>query len=124
MDTKEIKSPRSLTSDQINRVIVAIIQIQDEKKAAQALSKLGAISIQLATTGGFLSRQNVMLLIGLSSELIEDALEIFQQTCHKRTEYVSAPLEGTPLPIPLSTPIVIGGATIFVFNIDQFEEIY
>ena len=119
----QITSPQEFPPEQIDRVMAIIIQIQDEKKAVNALMQLGIYPVQFSTSGGFLGRQNVTLLMGLPSRLLDKALKVLENTCQKRTEYVSTPLEGTPLPIPLSTPIVVGGATIFVFPIERFEEL-
>jgi uncharacterized protein YaaQ len=123
MMTDQINSPQEIPPEQIDRVMTIIIQIQDEKKAVKALSQLGIKPVQFSTSGGFLGRQNVTLFMGMPAKLIDAALNVLERTCQKRTEYVSTPLEGTPLPIPLSTPIVVGGATIFVFTIDRFEEL-
>jgi uncharacterized protein YaaQ len=124
MDTNNIEPPQESISGAVDRVLATIIQVQDEKKATKALSNLGLKAVQFSSTGGFLGKQNVTLLISLSFDQIDAAIEVLQHTCHKRTEYVSTPLEGTPLPIPLSTPIIVGGATILVFKIDRLEEIY
>lgn len=48
--------------------------------------------------------------------------EAIRTTCHQRVEYVSTPLEGAPMPIPLSTPITVGGATVFSMEVERFEE--
>lgn len=106
-----------------NCLIIAIVQFQDERKATRALNKIGLTSIHLSSTGAFLERKNAILLIGLNEKQIEAALEAIQNTCHERTEYVSTPLEGAPLPIPLSTPIQVGGATVFILPIDRYEEV-
>jgi uncharacterized protein YaaQ len=119
----QIPSPQEISPEQIDRVMMIIIQIQDEKKAVNALTQLGINPLQFSTSGGFLGRQNVTLFMGLPARLLDAALKVLEKTCQKRTEYVSTPLEGTPLPIPLSTPIIVGGATIFVFPIDRFEEL-
>jgi uncharacterized protein YaaQ len=36
---------------------------------------------------------------------------------------VSMPIEGQPVPIPSPIPITVGGATIFILEIDQFMEV-
>jgi hypothetical protein len=38
-------------------------------------------------------------------------------------EYVSTPLEGSPFHLPLSTPVTIGGATVFTLQVEHYEEI-
>lgn len=107
----------------IDRLMVVVFQIQDEKKTIHELSHLGVYPIQFSTTGGFLGIQNATILIGFPHQLEEKVLEVVQKNCRQRTEYVSTPLEGTPLPIPLSTPITVGGATMFTLHVEHFEEL-
>jgi uncharacterized protein YaaQ len=115
-----IKESNSLP---IDRIMVVVLQIPDEKKTIHALSQLGVYPIQFSTTGGFLGIQNATIFIGFPHQMEEKVLEVVQKNCRQRTEYVSTPLEGTPLPIPLSTPITVGGATIFTLDVEQFEEL-
>jgi uncharacterized protein YaaQ len=117
--TQETKQPLQ----KIDRLFTVIIQVQDERRTCKALNELGINPIELSTVGGFLGRQNVTLLIGLNHEMESAVYKIFEENCRQRTEYVSTPLEGTPLPIPLSTPVIVGGATIFSLEVERYEEI-
>ncbi len=111
-----------LTHPDIDHLLAAVIQIQDQKKTCDALKSIGISAIELSTVGGFLGRQNVTLLLGLHHSMLQPVLQVFNENCRQRTEYVSTPLEGTPLPIPLSTPVTIGGAIIFTLDLDRYEE--
>lgn len=106
----------------VNRLMAAVIQIQDVRKATRALDKIGLSVIRLPTTGAFLGRRNITLLISYREGQEEAAVEAIHNSCHRRVEYVSTPLEGAPMPIPLSTPISVGGATIFTLEIERYEE--
>jgi uncharacterized protein YaaQ len=107
----------------IDRLMFAVIQIQDEHKAIRALNQVGLVVTRLASTGVFLGRRNVTLLIGFSQGQEEAAVAAIYESCHQRVEYISTPLEGAPMPIPLSTPVMVGGATIFTLEIERFEEL-
>src|SRR5512144_1117262 len=96
----------------IHRVMIAVVQSQDARRTAKALYELGFPVEQLPSTGAFLGRRNVMLLIGFKEGQEEAALAAIQENCRERTEYISTPLEGAPMPVPLSTPILVGGATV------------
>lgn len=106
-----------------NRLMTAVIQEQDVDAAMQALKKQGITTTRLASLGGFLGRRSATLLIGLVTGQEESVIEILRQNCRTRIEYITIPLEGSPLPLPAPTPITVGGATIFVFDIDRYEEI-
>jgi len=107
----------------VHMLMMAVVQYPDQKKAVQALESLGLTVIRLASSGAFLGRRNITLLIGLPPERLEEALGAIQEHCHQRVEYVSTPLEGAPMPIPLATPITVGGATVFTLQVDRFEEL-
>lgn len=106
----------------IQRLILAVVQAQDVLRASRALSQAGFYVVELASSGGFLGRRNTTLLIGLRQDQEGLALSLIQENCHQRVEYISTPLEGAPLPIPVATPITVGGATVFTLAVERFEE--
>jgi uncharacterized protein YaaQ len=107
----------------INRLMTVVVQEQDAENAVNALTKLGISLTRLPSTGGFLDRRNATLLIGLNDSLEEATVLALSKSCRKRVEYIATPLEGSPLPFPSPTPINVGGATIFVLEVEQYEEI-
>lgn len=102
---------------------IAIIQSQDERKTLEALQQKGFEVVSFATHGALLGKRNSTLLVRVPETQVQSFLEIIHTYCHERTEYIATPLEGTPLPIPISTPITIGGATVFFMPIEAFEEL-
>ena len=106
----------------INRLMTAVVQEQDIESAISALTKLGVSVTRLPSMGGFLGRRNATLLIGLHDSLVEPALQALRKNCRRRIEYVATPLEGSPLPFPSPTPISVGGATVFTFEVERYVE--
>ena len=106
----------------VNRLVVAVIQEQDVEVAESELRKLGLSINRLPSAGGFLGQRNVTLLIGLNQSLEEKMLQTIIQSCRSRIEYVTLPVEGSPIPMPSPTPIMVGGATLFSFDVERFEE--
>ena len=107
----------------INRLITAVVQEQDIDNAINILNKLGFYTTRLPSSGGFLGRRNATLLIGLIQGQEEKVSHALYQSCRSRVEYVTLPLEGSPMPLPTPTPITVGGATIFAFDVERYEEI-
>jgi uncharacterized protein YaaQ len=105
----------------INRLMTAVVQIQDEDEAINALSQIGLTANRLSSSGGFLGRQNVTLLIGLSAGQEQSAIAALSHSCRRRVEYIATSLEGAPFHLPLSTPVMVGGATVFTIKIDRYE---
>jgi uncharacterized protein YaaQ len=110
------------TPDSVTRMMIAVIQVQDIQRALRALKRKGLSITRLPSTGAFLGMRNVTLLLGYPESMESDVFSAIQKTCHQRVEYISTPLEGAPLPFPLSTPVTVGGATVFTFDVDRFEE--
>jgi uncharacterized protein YaaQ len=104
-------------------LLLAIIQVQDYESAAGSLNRAGLHHSRLSSTGGFLGQGNCTLLIGLSKDQAQKAIQILGEVCRRRVEYIATPLEGAPYHMPLPTPVTVGGATIFVLEVERFEEL-
>lgn len=108
---------------QIHLLMLAVVQEQDRDEATRALEKLSLPVVYLFSAGGFLGRRNATLLIGLRKGTEDEAIRILQETCKQHIEYLTLPLEGSPLPMPTPVPVTVGGATIFALPVEHFEEI-
>ena len=111
-----------MENDENDILIVAVIQSQDMDNAQRALEAIGASIEELPSVGGFLGKRNNTLLIKISNQEKDLALDALKQTCRQRIEYIAVPLESAPLPLPTPTPITIGGATVFGLDIEHYEE--
>jgi len=107
----------------IDTLLLVIIQAQDADLAIHMLNKINQKVTKLPSVGGFLRRRNSMLLIALHKENREKVLDILNETCKQRVEFIALPLESTPLPLPAPTPINVGGAICFSLDIEHYEEI-
>jgi uncharacterized protein YaaQ len=107
----------------IHHLLLAVVQEQDIDTATRALEQLGLPVVFLSSAGGFLGRRNATLLIGLREGKEEDAIKSLEESCRQRIEYLTLPLEGSPLPMPAPVPVTVGGATVFALPVERFEEI-
>ena len=112
----------SIPMQSVNRLVTAVVQEQDVDVAIRALNKQRFRVTRLPSTGGFLGRRSATLLIGLAAGNEGNLITVLRQTCRTRVEYVTIPLEGSTLHLPAPTPITVGGATIFAFDIEYYEE--
>jgi uncharacterized protein YaaQ len=106
----------------IHLLMMAIVQDQDLEPAAKALQGIGAGVTYLASAGGFLGRRNATLLIGLPVEKESQALDALRVACRQRIEFMTLPLEGSPMPLPAPVPVTVGGATVFALPVERFEQ--
>lgn len=105
------------------KMITAIISKKDSDEVCRALTEGGYYFTKMASSGGFLSWGNTTLIIGTESDLVKPAIEIIRANCSKRVENISSTM---PLPahsVTTNTEVVVGGATIFVTEVEEFEKI-
>ncbi len=107
----------------IRSLILAVVQEQDRDTAMRALESLNAPVVYLSSAGGFLGRRNATLLIGLPKDREQVVLDSLQEVCRQRVEYMTLPLEGSPMPMPAPVPVMVGGATVFALPVERFEEL-
>lgn len=112
-----------MTTTSIHLLLLAVVQEQDLEAATRALEPLGAPVVYLSSAGGFLGRRNATVLVGLPKSNEEGALEVLRQACRQRVEYLTLPMEGTPLPLPAPVPVTVGGASVFALPVERYEEI-
>ncbi len=106
------------------KLIIAIINHDDAGAVIQELTKSGFSSTKLATTGGFLRAGNVTILVGVDEEKVQAAIDVIRKESHSRRQMVPATSElvyGYYPSVPVE--ITVGGATIFVVDIERFERV-
>ncbi|MBQ5777323.1 MAG: cyclic-di-AMP receptor [Oscillospiraceae bacterium] len=106
------------------KMVMAIINADDANTVISNLTKEGFSVTKLATTGGFLKTGNTTVLIGVEDEKLNAVLEIINKHSHSRKQLVPATAEFSVGMIPsVPVEISVGGATIFVMNVEHFEKI-
>jgi len=106
------------------KLIISIVHSDDADPLARVLRQKGYRSTRVSTTGGFLREGNATILIGAEAEHVEEILGIIRESCHARTQSVS-PLppvaEAGELYIPRPVEVQVGGATVFVLDVERSE---
>lgn len=103
------------------KLILAIVNNDDSALASCALTDAGFSVTRLSTTGGFLMVGNTTLLVGTDDAGVERVLDILKQHCTKHNQAVPA---GTSFPFGgRKQKITVGGATVFVLDVDYMEKI-
>ena len=108
------------------KLILAIVSNDDSGAVSSALTRGGFSVTKLATTGGFLRAGNTTLLLGIDDEKIEKAMSIIEHVCKSRKQIATSPspISGTTgVYVPYPVEVMVGGATVFVLNVDQFIKI-
>ncbi len=106
----------------VTHLMAVVIQEADLENALAALTKLGFSVARLSSTGGFLSRRNATLLVGVQQGRVDVAVKTLQSSSQRRVEFVSSPMRGAPFPMPTPTEVTVGGATVFMFEVKSYDE--
>ena len=108
------------------KLIIAIVQDEDASRLISSLMSDGYRVTKLATTGGFLRSGNTTLLVGVEDDKLRNAMSIIEKVCKSRKQIASspAPISGTTgVYVPYPIEVTVGGATIFVLDVEQFAKI-
>lgn len=107
------------------KLIVAVVQDKDVPKLMEEIVKAGFSATKLASTGGFLREGNSTFLIGVEDDQVERVLDVIRKTCRSREQLVTpvTPVGPGESYVPYPVGVVVGGATIFILNVDRFIKI-
>lgn len=108
------------------KMVVAIINDEDWAQLNRALVREGFSATRLSSTGSFLRRGNTTLLLGLEEKDVTKVLDIFSEQCKSRQQLVPqiwlAEAGMEPF-LPSTLSVNVGGATVFVINLEQLIKI-
>lgn len=106
------------------KLVIAIISNDDSYDVLSDLTDAGFDATKLSTTGGFLSAGNVTLLIGVEDERVDEVMEIIRANSSRRTQLMTtAPAYNAESFVTLPVEVAVGGATVFVVNMDNFYKL-
>ena len=104
---------------QESNLIFAIVQAQDADIAQHAQKSINIDSYQMPSTGGFLGRKNVTLIIDCPEERNSEVIDILKNSCCQRIEFINIPIENAQQVIPTPTQVAVGGAAIFELSAEK-----
>jgi len=108
------------------KLVFAIVHDEDGPKVIEELNRNGFSVTKLCSTGGFLKAGNTTLLVGVDEEHLDEVIEVIKKKSRSRKQVINSNM--TPngvggMFIPYPVEVVVGGATIFVLNVDRFEKV-
>ena len=106
------------------KLVTAIVNKEDSKAVCNELLKAKFYVTRLATTGGFLMAGNMTLMIGTEDERVDECIACISKCCKQRTEIVPGTASlGVGLESTMPVQVTVGGATVFVTNVERFEKL-
>ena len=103
------------------KLILEIVSNDDASDVSSALTQENFYVTRLATTGGFLRAGNTTIIVGTEDERVQQCIDIIGEQSKRRTEIVPSTASydvGRYSSFPVE--VEIGGATIFVLDVDKF----
>ena len=108
------------------KLIMSIVNRDDARGLVEVLLREGHRATLVSTTGGFLRAGNTTIYVGTEDEKVDEVLRLIKENCHTRTEYVNPlppMMEAGELYIPTPVEVQVGGATVFVVDVERYEKI-
>ncbi|MCX7708858.1 MAG: cyclic-di-AMP receptor [Clostridia bacterium] len=108
------------------KLVFAIVHDEDGQKVVNELNKNGFSVTKLCSTGGFLRSGNTTLLVGVEEEKVDQVIGIVEKKSKSRKQVINSSMSpnglgGVFMPYPVE--VVVGGATIFVIDVERFEKV-
>lgn len=108
------------------KLVFAIVHDEDGPKVMDELNRNGFSVTKLCSTGGFLKAGNTTLLVGVDESNVDVVIDAIRRKSKSRKQVINSSMTpggmgGMFMPYPVE--VVVGGATIFVLNVDHFEKV-
>ena len=106
------------------KMIIAIVSSDDANNVQKGLIKQHYQATKLATTGGFLMKGNTTFLIGADDDKVSDIITIIGNHSKQRKKIIpNSVINEFGMLATSPVEVTVGGATIFVVDVDQFIKI-
>jgi uncharacterized protein YaaQ len=107
------------------KLVICIVSNEDARPLINSLMRRGHRATMVSTTGGFLREGNATIFIGTEDKTLDEVLGVIRDNCHTHTQYVNPlppVIEPGEMYLPTPVEVEVGGATVFVIDVDRFEK--
>ena len=108
------------------KLVVAVVQSEDANGLLSQLSNRGFRATRIKTVGGFLREANATVFIGVEDEDVDTVVYTIREACTTRQQQITAipaVMEPGEFFLPYPVEVEVGGATIFVIDVERFERV-
>lgn len=108
------------------KLVHAIVHDDDGPKVMDELNKAGFSVTKLCSSGGFLKSGNTTLLAGVEQDKVDKVIEIIKKQSKSRKQVINSSMTPNGMGgmfIPYPVEVVVGGATIFVLDVERYEKV-
>ena len=109
------------------KMLLAVVQGDDYPETVDDLNRNGFFATVLSSTGGFLKKRSVTLMIGVEEHRVEAALDVLRQCAGRRQQMTYSNLSissGGPNPSIPMMPVhmSVGGVVVFIMDLDDIQK--
>lgn len=107
------------------KLVIGIVNSDDAGDLLAEITRASFQATKLATSGGFLKMGNTTILVGVDDDKVDEVIEIFEGCCSRRKQMISTTPQfmGDGFLNAAPVEVTIGGATLFVVDVDKFKKI-
>ena len=106
------------------KLVFAIVNDDDAGNVLAVLNKAGFSATKLASTGGYLKAGNTTFISGVEDNQVDQVLQLIGSNARKRTQIIHDTTSvGSFSTMAMPLEITVGGATVFVLNVERFEKL-
>jgi uncharacterized protein YaaQ len=108
------------------KLVVAVVQSEDANGLLSQLSNRGFRATRIKTVGGFLREANATVLCGVDDVDVDLVVHTIRESCITRQQQITAipaVMEPGEFFLPYPVEVEVGGATIFVMDVERFERV-
>ena len=108
------------------KLVIVVVNNRDRQRLCDALVEKDFRFTVVSTTGGFLREGNTTALIGVPDDRKGELIALVKEICQTRERLVNVtPPAPEHIGAMVASPmkILVGGAKVFVLDVEQFEEV-
>ncbi len=108
------------------KLVFAIVSNDDGNVVLRELNKAGFSVTKMASTGGFLRAGNTTLMAGVEEDQVQEVIDVVSKNSAKRKQLIFSPepyLGGLTGYTSFPAEVEVGGAIIFVIDVERFEKV-
>jgi uncharacterized protein YaaQ len=108
----------------IDQLVLATVAGAQAGELVKRVTADGFYVTEIDSQRGILHESTVSLLLGLEGKRLSRLMEHIRECCYTRRQYIPAHVEAAIFEAqPVMIEAEIGGATVFVFDVEHFEQL-
>lgn len=106
------------------KLVFAVVHSDDSRAVMAEMTKEGFYFTKLSSSGGLLKSGNVTLMAGVEDDKVDSLIDLLRQFSSQRKQMIQpSPIYGNEMFVSEPVEITVGGATVFVLDIDRFVKL-